>query len=145
MCLVATSVEFLGTCDFRRENRNGTKQEETQLLSRRSRSLPPSKCANSLDSCPTTAALSHVCRLIAEPLTRLTKKRTRMEWGYEAECAMEELKECCASRYKDWQSGKMTARTRLSTDASNVGMGALIEQQSTQMAIGSQWLPGVRS
>ena len=29
---------------------------------------------------------------VAEPLTRLTKKRTRMEWGYEAECAMEELK-----------------------------------------------------
>ena len=30
---------------------------------------------------------------VAEPLTRLTKKRTRMEWGFEAECAMKELKE----------------------------------------------------
>ena len=29
---------------------------------------------------------------IAEPLTRLTRKKTRLEWGWEAEDAMEKIK-----------------------------------------------------
>ena len=72
---------------------------------------------------------------IAELLTRLTKKRTRMEWGFEAECAMEELKEAVrhAQGLVVWEN---TARTRLSTDASNVGMGALMEQQNKD----GEWL-----
>ena len=58
-----------------------------------------------------------------------------MEWGYEAECAMEELKNAVrqAQGLAVWENA---AKTRLSTDASNVGMGALVEQQNER----GEWL-----
>ena len=58
-----------------------------------------------------------------------------MEWGYEAEYTMEELKNVIrqAQRLVVWENA---AKTRLSTDASNVGMGALVEQQNEA----SDWL-----
>ena len=65
---------------------------------------------------------------IAEPLTRLTQKRTRMEWGWEAECAMERLKQAVIEA-DDLVVWDPTLPTRVSTDASDVGMGAIIEQR----------------
>ena len=35
---------------------------------------------------------------IAEPLTRLTRKRTHMEWGWEAQQAMEAVKSAISNR-----------------------------------------------
>ena len=65
---------------------------------------------------------------IAEPLTRLIRKRTRMEWGYEAQQSMEALKDAIinAQSLSVWDR---TLPTRASTDASDVGMGAIIEQK----------------
>ena len=64
---------------------------------------------------------------IAEPLTRLTRKRTRLEWGWEAEQAMESIKEAVnqAQALTVWHE---TFPTRVTTDASDVGMGAILEQ-----------------
>ena len=63
---------------------------------------------------------------IAEPLTRLTRKRTRLEWGWEAENAMEEIKQAVmkAQALTVWHD---TSPTRVTTDASDVGMGAILK------------------
>ena len=63
---------------------------------------------------------------IAEPLTKLTCKRTRMEWGYEAQCAMDSLKRAImeALALTVWDPNK---DTRIATDASEVGLGAILE------------------
>ena len=65
---------------------------------------------------------------IAEPLTRLTRKRTRVEWGYEAQQSMEALKDAIinAQSLSVWDG---SLPTRVSTDASDVGMGVIIEQK----------------
>ena len=65
---------------------------------------------------------------IAEPLTRLTRKHTRVEWGYKAQQSMEALKDAIinAQSLSVWDG---TLPTRVSTDASDVGMGAIIEQK----------------
>ena len=63
--------------------------------------------------------------IIAEPLTRLTRKHIRIEWGEEAEQAMRELKEAVvrAQELTVWDGEK---KTRVTTDASDVGMGAML-------------------
>ena len=65
---------------------------------------------------------------IAEPLTRLTRKRTCVEWGYEAQQSIEALKDAIinAQLLSVWDG---TLPTRVSTDASDVGMSAIIEQK----------------
>ena len=76
---------------------------------------------------------------IAEPLTRLTRKRIRIEWGYEAQEAMEALKRAIlnAQTLSVWDN---SLPTRVSTDASDVGMGAIIEQKhETGWKITSSW------
>ena len=71
---------------------------------------------------------------IAEPLTRLTCKRTRMEWEYEAQCAMDELKAAVgeAIALTVWN---LNHPTRIATDASEVGLGAILEQHDG----GGEW------
>ena len=64
---------------------------------------------------------------LAEPLTRLTRKRVRMEWGWEAENAMEGLKKAIM-RAEELTTWSETLPTRVTTDASEVGMGAILEQ-----------------
>ena len=65
---------------------------------------------------------------ISEPLTRLTRKRVRLEWGWEAENAMKEIQTALthAHTLTVWNE---QANTRVTTDASDVGMGAILEQQ----------------
>ena len=65
---------------------------------------------------------------ITELLTRLTHKCIHIEWGYEAQEAMEALKRVIlnAQALSVWDN---SLPTRVSTDASDVGMGAIIEQQ----------------
>ena len=64
---------------------------------------------------------------IAEPLTRLTRKHVRVEWGGEAEQAMRELKGAVlqAQELTVWDGER---EIRVTTDASDVGMGAILEQ-----------------
>ena len=71
---------------------------------------------------------------IAEPLTRLTRKRVHMEWGWEAQQAMEAVKTAIATAHTltVWCPQR---ETRVTTDASDVGMGAIIEQKHD----GDQW------
>ena len=59
---------------------------------------------------------------LAEPLTRLTRKRTRLEWGWEAEEAMENIKKAVvhAQSLTVWSENRLT---RVTTDASDVGNG----------------------
>ena len=66
---------------------------------------------------------------VAEPLNALTKKRTRMEWGYEADCAMEELKKLY-DKHKDWWSGKTQRRPAYLRMPVMWGWERLIEQQN---------------
>ena len=77
---------------------------------------------------------------LAEPLTRLTRKRTSLEWGWEAEQAMENIKDAIihAQSLMVWDP---QLHTRITTDASNVGMGAIIEQlhDENKWQIVSSW------
>ena len=65
---------------------------------------------------------------MAEPLTRLTRKRVRLEWGWEAENAMIAIQTALKKAHTlcVWNDA---ASTRVTTDASDVGMGAILEQQ----------------
>ena len=65
---------------------------------------------------------------LAEPLTKLTRKRAHLEWGWEAQQSMELVKTAItdAQSLIVWDS---SLPTRVTTDASDVGVGAIIEQQ----------------
>ena len=71
---------------------------------------------------------------LAEPLTRLTRKRIRVEWGWETQEAMEKLQDAIslAQALTVWDE---SLPTRVTTDASDVGMGAILEQKH----IGDMW------
>ena len=65
---------------------------------------------------------------LAEPLTRLTRKHIRLEWGWEAQEAMIAVKDAIIKAHSlmVWDP---QLSTRVTTDASTVGMGAIIEQR----------------
>ena len=66
---------------------------------------------------------------LSEPLTRLTRKRVHLEWGWEAENTMTAIQNAIkqAQTLTVWNE---SAKTRVTTDASDVGMGAILEQQA---------------
>ena len=63
---------------------------------------------------------------IAEPLTRLIDKHTRMKWGYESQYAMDELKAVVskAIALTVWDPNHPM---RIATDTSKVGLGVILE------------------
>ena len=77
---------------------------------------------------------------LAEPLTRMTRKRIRLEWGWEAQQAMEDIKSAIveAQSLTVWDP---QLATRVTTDASTVGMGAILEQlhDVNEWRITSSW------
>ena len=64
---------------------------------------------------------------IMEPLTTLTRKRSKFTWTWEAEDAMKHIQELMeqVSICWVWDEGR---QTRVVTDASGVGIGAILEQ-----------------
>ncbi|MCP3663559.1 MAG: hypothetical protein GY696_13890 [Gammaproteobacteria bacterium] len=64
---------------------------------------------------------------IAEPLRSLTRKDTPFDWNQECELSFQTLKEMLAKNLKV-HIFDPNAKTIVTTDASNVGMGALLSQ-----------------
>ena len=64
---------------------------------------------------------------IMEPLTTLTRKRSKFAWTWEAEQAMQRIQEQMANVSECWVWNEDRA-TRVITDASGVGAGAILEQ-----------------
>ena len=65
---------------------------------------------------------------IADPLIRLTHKRSQFQWSWEAQEAMLHLQHELSKAVECWVWQEGLA-TQVVTDASDVGMGAIIKQQ----------------
>ena len=65
---------------------------------------------------------------VMEPLTALTKKRSKFQWTWEADQAMNEIQQRMARAAACWVWQEQRP-TRVVTDASGVGVGAILEQQ----------------
>ena len=70
---------------------------------------------------------------IAEPLIALTRKRSTIQWTWEVQQAFQQIKTIIGNTIsrQAWDSNR---RTRITTDASGTGLGAIMEQ-----AYGSEW------
>ena len=74
---------------------------------------------------------------ITTPLSHMTRKDARVVWSPEAQRAVDQVIEALQSApaLSVWDSKR---KTRVTTDASLVGVGALLEQFHEE---GSQWRP----
>ena len=68
---------------------------------------------------------------IMEPLTTLTRKRSKFAWTWEAEQAMRQIQELMEQVSICWVWNE-ERQTRVVTDASGVGIGAILEQWNTE-------------
>ena len=135
----ATKVEFLGhtvtqgVIDMETSKKQAILRWESPLTSSRDVRKFMGLVSYYRNYVPQLATLS-------EPLTLLTRKRARMEWGWEAQTAMEAIKTAITDAHAltVWDP---SLRTRVTTDASDVGMGAIIEQfhDNTTWKIVSAW------
>ena len=64
---------------------------------------------------------------IAEPLIALTRKRVTIQWTWEVQQAFHQIKNILGENieHQAWDQNK---RTRVTTDASGIGLGAVLEQ-----------------
>ena len=67
---------------------------------------------------------------IADPLTNLTKKNVKYSWSDEHQTALEQIKALIASAPVLHRSS-FTGTYVIQTDASDVGLGAVLTQKST--------------
>ena len=65
---------------------------------------------------------------IAEPLIALTRKRATIQWTWEVQQAFRKIKDIIGQTIER-QAWDPQRRTRITTDASGTGLGAIIEQQ----------------
>ena len=67
--------------------------------------------------------------IVAEPLRRLTRKNQKFTWGREKQNSFDVLKDCLTKAETLGYYRLNATRTQLVTDASNVGLGAVLLQQ----------------
>ena len=65
---------------------------------------------------------------IAEPLIALTRKRATIQWTWEVQQAFRKIKDIIGQTIER-QAWNPQRRTRITTDASGTGLGAIMEQQ----------------